>query len=92
MEPDPNFPDRPTHPDFDKLSKVIIGLDTLADQGQGFDEIMVDAVDPESLIYMMDQRIRRAVMSKASPSEIVMALYMDAFALGYHYAWEKGSP
>jgi len=89
MKPDPNFPDRPTHPDFDKLSKVIIGLDLLAKQGQGFDEIMVDAVDPASLLYMMDQRIRRAMLSSASASEIVMAIYLDAFALGYHYAKEK---
>lgn len=92
MDPDPNFPDRPKHPDFDLLSKVIIGLDKFADAGEGFDEIMVDAVDSDSLLYMATQRIHRAMMSTASPGEIVMALYLDAFALGYHYAWEKGTP
>jgi len=80
---DPAFPDRPDHPDFWRLSETILYMDGAAESGQSYDEIMDKHMDAESLIYMADQRVRRAMMSQASASEIVMALYLDAFALGY---------
>ncbi len=61
MNPDPRFPDRPTHDDFAKLSEVVIYNDNAALIGGGFNARVHEFVDLDSLTYMAEQRARMAV-------------------------------
>lgn len=59
---DPAFPNRPSHPDFWKLSNIILGLDaTTTDDPDSFESIISDVVDPDSISYQSMQRAMRAV-------------------------------
>ena len=53
---DPRFPDRPQHPDFWRLSESALLLDGRTDSGQSVDKAMSEYVDPESALYVVQQR------------------------------------
>lgn len=80
------FPDRPQHPDFERMSAVVIKLDLDAEAGIALTNLV--GADLESVVYMADQRALRSFGPKrwalASPTlrQGILALYLDAFALG----------
>ena len=62
MTYDPNFPDRPQHPDFDVLSQAVIRTDGLADKGLTVQDIFILAgLDFDSILYMAQQRALRMI-------------------------------
>jgi hypothetical protein len=77
---DSNFPNRPDHPDFWLLSRLVCQLDERSDRGgpDEFARILAEYIDPASLTYMAEQRALRARLVGAPD----MALYFDAFVLG----------
>lgn len=78
--PDPNYPDRPDHPDFVLLSNIIQGLDDLAD-----DVPIALNVDTESLMYLMRGRIAMmgTIIPKSTPFEFqLMAAYAEGLTVG----------
>lgn len=85
---DPHFPDRPTHPDWIRLSEAVQTHDAMAEQ-LGVDVVAITGVDRESLLYFFEHRFR--IMARVmGPSLVrdkakVMAIYMDAFALGKRF-------
>ena len=85
---DPLFPDRPQHPDFWKLSKAVNYHDDEA-ANREIEEIIGEYIDPASLIYMADQRILRTGLQGGNALRArLLALYVDAFTLGYRVAQE----
>ena len=87
---DPLFPDRPDHPDFLRLSEAIIYLDGEADGDRDIEDIVGEFIDLPSLIYMADQRILRTGLQGGNAIRArLLALYVDAFSLGYRTAKEE---
>lgn len=93
---DPNFPDRPDHPDFWRLSEAVMHNDTMADNGASVQDILGDLgiADANSVGYMAGQRVMRAVHHNFLSEEVralFTSLYLDAFALGLRVA-QKDQP
>jgi hypothetical protein len=84
---DPDFPDRPDHPDFWMLSKAVLDLDDQAETGQPVDDIVDRYVDHDAAYYMAEQRARRAAarMGKGPALPRYRAIWMDGFTLGMAY-------
>jgi hypothetical protein len=85
MNPDPDFPDRPDHPDFWKLSAAVCANDAEADAGIPTVDIIAAVVDPASLKYMMDQRVGRANQLLPGGAEPTTT-WLDGFMAGVRYA------
>jgi len=87
---DPQFPDRPLHPDFKMLSQMVIELDGKSDDpGWVIDHA---GIDPSSLLYMARQRALHAdrLMDKSgSESERLAAAWVDGFILAVSFIREK---
>ena len=86
-ERDPRFPDRPTHRDFIMLSEIVQAHDDRAEV-RGENPFAIAGVDEESLMYFMRNRMaifqqRLGLLPIPLPS--LMALYLDAFALGQRF-------
>lgn len=77
------FPDRPNHPDFWKLSAIVLGLDAKAERGDSI-ETLVGPVDWDSLVYMAEQRAAR-VSPDPEIYRALVSLFIDGFALGCKY-------
>src|SRR5215467_11149041 len=88
-EPDPRFPNRPTHPDFAVLSDAIQEIDGSADDGQTVDEILGDVVDVESLMYIVMQQAERAAPSSIGARTKIGGAMLAGFALGVRFAQQK---
>lgn len=94
--PDPNFPDRPQHPDLWKMSEAVIALDALVDNGSTVEEVG-DAhdIDFDSVTYMATQRAARAsAQFQTPPSEAMRkaqfaANWIDGFMAGLHVGHAK---
>ena len=95
-KPDPRFPDRPTHPDFIRLSHVVQTHDAMA-EGLDVGTFQILGVDEASFLYFVRNRFGilyqqgiaptgtdRAHLRDAHP--FLVALYLDAFALGKAFA------
>ena len=86
---DPRFPDRPTHPDFIRLSEAVQTHDAMAEQ-LDVNPFAITGVDEKSLSYFLENRIgvmmqrlgTRILLAKA----MVGAIWLDGFALGKRYA------
>lgn len=90
MDPlnDPRFPDRPQHPDFWRMVGIVNYLDGEAlEGGRDPEKIVGEYVDMDSLIYLAKQRVLR-LRGHIDPAA-GLALYMDAFAVGYKFHEEK---
>ena len=88
---DPRFPDRPQHPDFWKLSEIIVKLDHIAET-EGWEAAMGTVpVDIRSMVYMARQRAAMAqdMLSPGDEKERLAILWMDAFAAGARYGMEN---
>lgn len=84
---DPHYPDRPTHPDYVRLSEVAQAHDALAEQlNVPVPEIL--GIDEESFFYFLKHRLGIASQSlhRDFNGPKFAALYLDAFALGKAYA------
>lgn len=88
------FPNRPDHPDFWRLSEVVLQLDGAIDEAEDkeavWERVVSDIVDIPSLEYMAEQRALRAVGSAAPVALItkLTALYLDGFCAGAKFAAE----
>lgn len=91
LPPDPNFPDRPTHPDFARMSSAAIEQDAIADM-LGLSEAA--SFDLESLAYIADARVHAALGAvdhlTHRTSLLMPVLYMDAFQLGVGFERRGG--
>jgi len=78
---------RPDHPDFWTLSNVVIQIDAMAEQHQGFTEIVGRMIDIDSVTYMAEQRAIRAMGPNASPAtrSLIGATWIDGFMAGINY-------
>lgn len=86
------FPGRPDHPDFWRLSEVLLRIDGATTEGR---ESVVDVlgVDMASFMYAANERVSRAVDQQrqvGDPYLLLMTVYMDAFALGKGFAEAGG--
>jgi hypothetical protein len=83
---DPRFPKRPTHPDFWRISEVVLQNDGNTTEGsKAIDDIVKDTVDMESLTYFAMQRAGMACQRAGLPDALVPVLgsvWLDAFLAG----------
>ena len=98
METDPDFPDRPTHPDFKKLSDILVGINEMcSERNVGISELaqQFNLTDPDVINYVADMRFKMALMVTGSAfigvgesqmrdlQATVMALWMEAYYYGF---------
>jgi len=91
---DPRFPDRPNTPDFWRLAEIGNEHDGEALEGKGPGFVISQIVDEPSLMYLIKHRLGQAfgaAMPQLTQQQqyMVMAIYMDAFAMGYKFL-ERG--
>lgn len=91
---DPRFPERPTHPDFWRMSEAVLQHDGQADEGhQSVEQIVGETVDVQSLTYFATQRAGTACQRSGLPEALVPVLagvWMDAFMAGARYQQRGG--
>jgi hypothetical protein len=91
---DPRFPGRPTHPDFWRISEVVLQNDGDSTEGsKSMEEIVKDTVDLESLTYFAMQRGGKACQQARLPEALAPVLgsvWMDAFLAGARYQQRGG--
>lgn len=86
---DPEFPNRPNHPDFVLLSEVVQGID-LQSSVPGFNPFDAAGIDPASFMYFVHQRL--GILSQAVGGRMDLdnplnqGLYLDGFAAGKLFA------
>jgi hypothetical protein len=85
------FPNRPDHPDFWRMSEVLLRIDGATSEG-GESAPDVLGVDMDSFMYVASERIRRAVDIGGGqlPATVLYMVFMDAFALGKGFAEAGG--
>jgi hypothetical protein len=91
-QPDPRYPDRPTHPDFAVLANVLQGMDLRASV-TSIQSIV--EVDETSLLYAIRNRLgilNHVTNGKIKPTPLMEVLYLDAFTLGAKYAEARHTP
>lgn len=91
---DPRFPKRPTHPDFWRISEVVLQNDGDSAEGnKTMEEIVNDTVDLESLTYFAMQRGGKAAQQAGLPEALAPVLgsvWMDAFLAGARFQQRGG--
>lgn len=91
---DDRFPDRPQHPDFWRLSQVVTKHDGRTDEGkQHVTEVIRDYIDPDSLLYMCQQRAHIYAQRAGLPPQLVPALFgalIDGILTGIAFEREGG--
>lgn len=99
MTTDPRFPNRPTHPDFAALSRLIIAHDELVSSKENaemtFDEFIGLYADPQSVEYMAHQRALRLWYERDRlpiTTATFGAAWIDGFCLGVAFAKAGGGP
>ena len=94
------MPGRPDHPDFWRLSELVLQLDGQATEaGMQLDEMVAGVIDPASLGYMAVMRAMKLVGAEtrgqlaAKQREVARfaTLYHEAFILGVRFE-AKRSP
>lgn len=91
---DPRFPERPTHPDFWRISEVLLQHDGEAVEGDlPVEEIVKETVDMKSLTYVAMQRAGIACQRSGLPEALVPVLagtWLDAFMAGAKFQQRGG--
>jgi hypothetical protein len=94
---DPQFPGRPQHPDFWRISQVATQADGQSREGgQSTQEIMSAVVDPQSVRYAAEHRALRvqAAMFAGAPdprlTAVLTSLWLDGFLSGARFEQEGG--
>src|SRR5687768_16897617 len=90
MARDPEYPNRPDHPDFERLAALCRAMDTAAEQ-RGFSlmDHLAKYMDPTSLTYVAGQRAIRIDLT-ADPQAIAMVAWIDGFVLGQEMGQRRG--
>jgi hypothetical protein len=94
---------RPNHPDFWRISEVILGMDAdfdpmnppEGDRDALWRAKVLAVVDVDSVMYMAAHRVMRGFGSPADVAEArrqatIVALYMDAFIAGVKFQQAGG--
>lgn len=86
---DPRFPDRPDHPDFWKLSEIVLQLDGRSnDEAFSVEGTASEVVDLESLTYMAIQRIAQLhdaleeTGHRTHPSSLMTTCWFEGVIVG----------
>lgn len=82
---DPNFPDRPQHPDFWRLSQTALQLDgAVSEGGRDAEDVNNDVVDHQSLMYLSACRMGIMLDELVASSRVLdlHALLATAYAGG----------
>ena len=82
---------RPNHPDFWKMSEVVVALDAEAEL-QGFEAVIRPIIDVEVLFYMARQRVMRCTqiaMAAGNPFAAPDVTWVDAFVAGVRWAEKR---
>jgi len=91
------FPNRPDHPDFWRLSESVLKQDGKFSEGvDPFETVMAKIVDVESVIYMAEQRANFLIDRTGVPHSTVlqgllMSVYLDAFTTGVGFQQAGGT-
>lgn len=88
-----DFPGRPDHPDFWVLVDVVLQHDGKT-ENPAFDMAthLATVLDPDSVRYMAEQRVRRFVDHSNAPVEVqVAAAWLDAFMIGVEFARRRST-
>lgn len=89
-----DYPLRPDHPDWWRLSELVLQLDAQAtEDGRRLDNITAGIIDPESLGYLALQRAMRylGITTRAEVAEHMTTIarmgawYHEAFILGARF-------
>lgn len=92
------FPDRPTHEDFARLSAILAERDAALDsKAESLEQRVSGYVDIDSLVYVAKQRAMRLLKittgdeAREKFEEIThyIAVYIDSFLLGAAYERAK---
>lgn len=90
---DPRFPNRPTHPDFWRLSEVLTYLDGEAvESGRPLMEIAGELVDLKALTYVARMRAKKARESvlQTDPETQLAATFLNAALVGILFQQRGG--
>lgn len=81
---------RPTHPDFEAICKMVCDLDDEATNQDTFEGIVESEIDAHTLAYLADQRALRAMMVAMAvgtdPMTGVGSTWIDGFFVGLKWA------
>lgn len=88
-----SFPGRPDHPDFWLLAEVVTNQDNKSENVSTKEEQLGQVADPDSLLYVAQQRALRALGPKASTGQLarMAAVWLDAFMAGAAFQAKKDS-
>ncbi len=91
-EPDPNFPDRPTHSDFEVLRSAMVEHETaMRSQHESFNaafDVAFGVVDAYSALYMAKNRVMRMMQEQGVPRQYyneMASLWYEAFLIGARF-------
>jgi hypothetical protein len=91
-----DFPGRPDHPDFARLSDIVLQQDGRSyDPGFDYAEYLAQFIDPASLRHMARERSKQVagkMPERLTLEDMVAALgavYLDAFMVGYQFHARK---
>lgn len=88
---------RPDHPDFWKLTEIVVQFDRdTKNDHEEYERILASAVDPKTLAYVATQRAMRVVgvtgvttlsqiTRQRTDIERLASVYVEGFLLGYRY-------
>lgn len=86
------FPNRPDHPDFWKLSKVLLANDaSVIEDGKSIPDTVRDIIDPAVLEYHAMNRVGLGAQLSGAGQDprlltLLGAIWIDAFAAGARFA------
>lgn len=99
-----DFPARPDHPDFWRLSSIILGFDASMDEASTeeerskvFETWLAKVIDGDSLAYMAFQRAMRGleintggeVIANVRGLVLLSSAYMEAFLVGAAFVTDR---
>lgn len=91
------FPGRPSHPDMQALSEIVVALDSMADNAETFDLVaeINERVDFESLMHLAFQRLLRVgaatILTSPDLAQVATSLYCDAFMVGVEFGRRRAA-
>lgn len=91
---DPRFPNRPTHPDFIILSEAVQDNDEMSERNIGFDRVMSQFCDHDSLAYITIERAKFLAAHLGLPESMLSTIagaMIDGFALGVAFERRKNA-
>lgn len=88
---DPQFPERPQHPDFHRLMDAVNYLDGESSEGnRPAHEVAAELIDVDSLDYMAMQRAKMMSRLTGVPVHVLASIWMDSFCAGVKFQQAGG--